>query len=248
MRDRAAHEHRMQHARQLEIGDEVPAAGQQPMILAAQDGATDERRFLTIVHAGNVMRTRLEPFPGIAGLGKPEARRNPSSRKQMALRVKPQRCQHCSFGYHIDVFARYCCAGAIDRETDAATCPGNAAQSCRQLPGRDRDPGRRGPGAGRARQVARLVRDLAPQLKHDALMLRRTFSNLTRELRRGLAKREDVNPISRACSNSRQEVHRSATEERAEHDAAVVDAGSVPPSAKAMKAAPRPAPVAAHSG
>jgi ABC-2 type transport system ATP-binding protein len=88
------------------------------------------------------------------------------------------------------------------------------------------------------------VRDLAPQLKHDALMLRRTFSNLTRELRRGLAKREDVNPIIARVLDFTSEVHRSATEEQAEHDAAVPDAGSGPPAAKAMKAAPRPAPVA----
>ena len=46
MRDRAAHEHRVQHVRQLEIGDELPAAGQQPLILAAQDGAADEGRLL----------------------------------------------------------------------------------------------------------------------------------------------------------------------------------------------------------
>ncbi len=88
------------------------------------------------------------------------------------------------------------------------------------------------------------VRDLAPQLKHDALMLRRTFSNLTRELRRGLAKREDVNPVIARVLDFTSEVHRSATEEHAEHDAALLDAGSGPASAKAMKAAPRPAPVA----
>ena len=87
------------------------------------------------------------------------------------------------------------------------------------------------------------VRDLAPQLKHDALMLRRTFSNLTRELRRGLAKREDVNPIIARVLDFTSEVHRSATEEHGEHDAAVPDAGSVHPSAKAIEAPSRPTPV-----
>jgi ABC-2 type transport system ATP-binding protein len=87
------------------------------------------------------------------------------------------------------------------------------------------------------------VRDLAPQLKHDALMLRRTFSNLTRELRRGLAKREDVNPIIARVLDFTSEVHRSATEEHGEHDTAAPDAGSVRPSAKAIEAPSRPTPV-----
>jgi ABC-type multidrug transport system ATPase subunit len=81
------------------------------------------------------------------------------------------------------------------------------------------------------------VRDLAPQLKHDALMLRRTFSNLTRELRRGLAKREDVNPVIARVLDFTSEVHRSATEEYAEHDV------GVSPSAKTIEPPPRPAPV-----
>jgi hypothetical protein len=34
MRDRAAHQHRMQHARQHEIGDELPLTGQQPVVFA----------------------------------------------------------------------------------------------------------------------------------------------------------------------------------------------------------------------
>ena len=41
----------MQHARQIEIGDELPTAGQKAVILAAQDGAADEGRFPRIVHA-----------------------------------------------------------------------------------------------------------------------------------------------------------------------------------------------------
>ena len=92
------------------------------------------------------------------------------------------------------------------------------------------------------------VRDLAPQLKHDALMLRRTFSNLTRELRRGLAKREDVNPVIARVLDFTSEVHRSATEEHAEHDAALLDAGSGPASAKAMKRGPAAGAGRAHSG
>jgi hypothetical protein len=32
----------VKHVRQLEIGDELPAAGQQAAILAARDGAADE--------------------------------------------------------------------------------------------------------------------------------------------------------------------------------------------------------------
>ncbi len=39
------------------------------------------------------------------------------------------------------------------------------------------------------------VRDLAPQLRQDALILRRSFSSFTRDVRRGIAKREDVLPI-----------------------------------------------------
>jgi hypothetical protein len=50
MRDRAPHEYRMEHIRQLEIGDELPAAGQQAAILAARDGAADEGGLSRIVH------------------------------------------------------------------------------------------------------------------------------------------------------------------------------------------------------
>ena len=82
------------------------------------------------------------------------------------------------------------------------------------------------------------VRDLAPQLKHDALMLRRTFSNLTRELRRGLAKREDVNPVIARVLEFTSEVHRSATEEHAEHDAATPAPPAAARSAKAIERGP----------
>ena len=37
MRDLAADEHRMEHAWQHEIGNELPLAREQPLILAAQD-------------------------------------------------------------------------------------------------------------------------------------------------------------------------------------------------------------------
>jgi ABC-2 type transport system ATP-binding protein len=88
------------------------------------------------------------------------------------------------------------------------------------------------------------VRDLAPQLKHDALMLRRTFSNLTRELRRGLAKREDVNPIVARVLEFTSEVHRSATEGDSDHHAAAAGAADTRPSGPAAEAASRPTPVA----
>ena len=44
VRDRAPDESRMQHARQFEIGDELPLAGQQPPILAPQQRPADVRR------------------------------------------------------------------------------------------------------------------------------------------------------------------------------------------------------------
>ena len=50
MGERAAHERRMQHARQLEVGDELSASRQQAPILAARDGAADKGRGLRIVH------------------------------------------------------------------------------------------------------------------------------------------------------------------------------------------------------
>ena len=51
MRNRAAHERRMQHARQNEIGDELPVAGQQPAVLAPQQRASDERSLAVIAHS-----------------------------------------------------------------------------------------------------------------------------------------------------------------------------------------------------
>ncbi len=54
--DRAAHEGRVQHARQREIGDELPATGQQAMILAARDRTADEGGLAGIVHAWGVVR------------------------------------------------------------------------------------------------------------------------------------------------------------------------------------------------
>src|SRR5262249_58366395 len=45
----------VQHVRQVEIGDELSAAGQQAAILAARHGAADERRFVGIVHSRKVI-------------------------------------------------------------------------------------------------------------------------------------------------------------------------------------------------
>src|SRR5262249_24060941 len=46
---------RVQHVRQGEIGNELSAAGQQEMILAARDRAADEGRFFGIVHSRRVI-------------------------------------------------------------------------------------------------------------------------------------------------------------------------------------------------
>jgi hypothetical protein len=46
----------VQHPRQREIGDELPAAGQQAVILAAQDRAADKGGLAGIVHAWGVVR------------------------------------------------------------------------------------------------------------------------------------------------------------------------------------------------
>ena len=43
MRRRAAHQHRVQHARQHQIGDELPLAGQKPAVFAPQERAPDKR-------------------------------------------------------------------------------------------------------------------------------------------------------------------------------------------------------------
>jgi len=55
MRDRASDENRVQHVRQIEIGNELSAAGQQAVILAARHGAADEGRFPKVVHLRKVI-------------------------------------------------------------------------------------------------------------------------------------------------------------------------------------------------
>ena len=50
VRDRAAHEHGMQHVRQFEIGDELPAAGEQAPVFAARDGAADKGGLYGFIH------------------------------------------------------------------------------------------------------------------------------------------------------------------------------------------------------
>ena len=56
MRLRAAHEHRMQHVRQIEIGNVLAATGQEPPVLAPRHGAADER--CLIVHCKGECGTR----------------------------------------------------------------------------------------------------------------------------------------------------------------------------------------------
>jgi hypothetical protein len=53
--DRASDENRVQRVRQSEIGNELSAAGQQAMILAARDRAADEGRFVGIAHSRRVI-------------------------------------------------------------------------------------------------------------------------------------------------------------------------------------------------
>src|SRR5262249_60159807 len=43
MGNRASHEDRVQHVRQIEIGDELPAPCQQPLLLARQQRPADKR-------------------------------------------------------------------------------------------------------------------------------------------------------------------------------------------------------------
>jgi hypothetical protein len=49
--ERASHEYRVEHVRQIEIGDELPAAGQQAAILAARNRAPDEPGLFQISHS-----------------------------------------------------------------------------------------------------------------------------------------------------------------------------------------------------
>src|SRR5262245_7545202 len=62
MRDRSSDENAVQHVRQSEIGNELSAAGQQAMILAAWYGAADERHFVGIVHSRRVISARSARF------------------------------------------------------------------------------------------------------------------------------------------------------------------------------------------
>ena len=59
MGDRAAHEHRMQHVGQLEIGDELAAAQQQAAVLAARHRASDISAWSDIVF--HLRRSRSDP-------------------------------------------------------------------------------------------------------------------------------------------------------------------------------------------
>jgi hypothetical protein len=60
MGERAADEDRVQHVRQIEIGDELSAAGEQAMILAARQRAADERGSVGRVH----LRKTVPIVPG----------------------------------------------------------------------------------------------------------------------------------------------------------------------------------------
>ena len=47
---RAADQHRVQHVRQVEVGDELPLAGQQAAVLPARDRLPDEAGLLHVGH------------------------------------------------------------------------------------------------------------------------------------------------------------------------------------------------------
>ena len=55
------------------------------------------------------------------------------------------------------------------------------------------------------------VRDLAPAMKNDALLMRRSFSNYTRDVRRGLARREDVVPLVARILELTTDIHAAAS-------------------------------------
>ena len=57
VRVRAAHENRMQHMRQFEVGNVLPAAGQEPPVLAPRHGAADEG--CLVVHCKGECGTRV---------------------------------------------------------------------------------------------------------------------------------------------------------------------------------------------
>jgi hypothetical protein len=54
------------------------------------------------------------------------------------------------------------------------------------------------------------VRDFVPQLKHDVILLSRRFRNLTSEVRRGLARREDLDAVIPRVLDLAAEAHRAA--------------------------------------
>jgi hypothetical protein len=55
MRDGAPHEHRVQHVRQIEIGNEMASAREQTAILPARQRTPDEKGLAIIVHARTVI-------------------------------------------------------------------------------------------------------------------------------------------------------------------------------------------------
>lgn len=55
------------------------------------------------------------------------------------------------------------------------------------------------------------ARDLAPSMKSDVLVLRRRNTNFARDLRRGMARREEINPIVIALLDLNAEIYRIAS-------------------------------------
>jgi hypothetical protein len=51
MRERAAHEYRMQHVREIKVGNELPLPREQATILAARQRTPDKRSIASFVHA-----------------------------------------------------------------------------------------------------------------------------------------------------------------------------------------------------
>ncbi len=66
MGERASDEDRVQHVRQIEVGNELSLTGQQAMVLATRQRAADERAFVGIVHARRIVPV----IPGCRSAGK----------------------------------------------------------------------------------------------------------------------------------------------------------------------------------
>jgi hypothetical protein len=63
MRNGAAHERNMQHAWEVNVGNEAAAAEEQPPILPPRDGSPDKAPCLRIHHSLMMPRTNLQASP-----------------------------------------------------------------------------------------------------------------------------------------------------------------------------------------